>query len=261
MPRPEKVQAVEEIAQRFEDANAVFLTEYRGLSVAEQQALRRELRSAGASYKVLKMSLARRAVADRPEQELAKWLLGPTAIAFVAGDPVPAAKALAQFANDHGALVVKAGALAGEVLPPEMVAKLATIEPREVLLAKIAGAAKAPLAQLAGMLGSFTRDAASVFAQLLEKKEPEAPAEAAPEDAPAAPADDTDAAGSAEEAAAAVDAEAVAEPESPDSAESPASPASSESPASPESPDSPDSPEPDDDDDDDGDGAAAAEEE
>ncbi len=198
MPRPEKVQAVEEIAQRFDEADAVFLTEYRGLSVGEQQRLRRALRDAGASYKVLKMSLTRRALEGRPEAELSEWLVGPTAIAFVEGDPVAAAKALNDFAGEHDALVVKAGALNGQILPPEMVAKLARIESREVLLAKIAGAAQAPMAKLAGMLASFTRDAASMFSQLLEKKETEAPA--APEEAPAPAEEIEEAAASDEEA-------------------------------------------------------------
>jgi len=190
MPRPEKVQAVEEISQRFEEADAVFLTEYRGLSVAQQQRLRRNLREAGASYKVLKMSLTRRALDGRPEEGLTEWLVGPTAVAFVEGDPVQAAKALTDFAGEHDALVVKAGALEGQILPPEMVAKLARIEPREVLLSKIAGAVKAPMAKFAGMLSSFTRDAASVFSQLLEKKEADAPAEGVPTADAEAPASD-----------------------------------------------------------------------
>ena len=178
MPRPEKVQAVEEISQRFEDADAVFVTEYRGLSVAQQQALRGNLREAGASYKVLKMSLTRRALEGRPEEQLVEWMIGPTAIAFVEGDPVPTAKALTDFAGENDALVIKVGALGAEILAPETVAKLARIEPREVLLAKIAGAAKAPASKFAGMLSSFTRDAASMFSQLLEKKETEGTADA-----------------------------------------------------------------------------------
>jgi large subunit ribosomal protein L10 len=182
MPRPEKVQAVEEIKERFENAEATFLTEYRGLSVNEQQELRRGLRAAGAEYKVVKMSLARRAALELGLDEFTESMNGPTAIAFASADPVPVAKALKDFAKDHERLVLKVGLMSGKLLAPEQVSKLADIEPRDVLLSKIAGAAKAPLAKMAGMLASFTRDSASMFSQLLEKKdEATAPAAAEPE--------------------------------------------------------------------------------
>ena len=186
MPRPEKVQAVEDIKARFAEADASFITEYRGLTVTQQQDLRNALRQAGATYKVLKMTLTRRAIDELGHNELEEFLSGPTAIAFAGGDPVPVAKALKDFGAEHEALVVKAGWLNGEVLLPETVAKLASIESRDVLLAKIAGAAKAPLTKLAGMLGSLNRDAASMFSQLLEKKEQDAPAPAAEEESDAA---------------------------------------------------------------------------
>ena len=176
MPRPDKVQAVEEIRDRLDSAQATFLAEYRGLSVPQQQKLRRELRAAGGEFKVVKMSLARRA-ADALGIELGDELSGPTGLAFADSDAVTVAKVLRDFAKENDALVVKSGVLGVNVLTPESVIKLAAIEPREVLLAKIAGAAKAPLVNMAGMLQSFTRDAASMFSQLLEKK----PAEAAPE--------------------------------------------------------------------------------
>ena len=186
MPRPEKVQAVEEIKERLENSSATFLTEYRGLSVKAQQNLRRGLRAAGAEFKVVKMTLARRA-AEELGLEITDELVGPTALAFAGDDPVQAAKALKDFAKENDAFVLKSGLLRGRVLPPEQVSKLADIEPREVLLSKIAGAAKAPLVNFAGMLSSFSRDAASMFSQLLEKKDAEAPAEAAPaEEAPVA---------------------------------------------------------------------------
>lgn len=171
MPRPEKVQAVEEIKERLENAEATFLTEYRGLSVNEQQELRRSLRAAGAEYKVVKMSLARRAAEELGLDDFTESMIGPTAIAFAITDPVPVAKALKDFAKDHERLVLKVALMSDKLLAPEQVSKLADIEPRDVLLGKIAGAAKAPLAKMAGMLGSFMRDSASMFSQLLEKKE------------------------------------------------------------------------------------------
>jgi len=171
MPRPEKVKAVTDIRERLEDAEAVFLTEYRGLSVQAVQDLRRALRENGADYKVVKMTLARLAASDAGIKGMGEYLAGPTALAFANADPVAAAKALKEFAKSHDVFVLKAGFLSGSVLSPEEVAKLAEIESREVLLAKVAGAAKAPLAKAAAMFASFSRDAASVFTQLLSKKE------------------------------------------------------------------------------------------
>ena len=175
MPRPEKVQAVEEIRERFADASASFITEYRGLTVGQQQDLRNSLREAGASYKVFKLTLTKLALVELGTTELDEFLAGPTAIAFASSDPVPVAKALKDFGDENDALVIKAGWMDGEVLRPEMVAKLASLESRAALLAKIAGAAKAPLIKMAGMLGSMTRDAASMFSQLLENKQDAAP--------------------------------------------------------------------------------------
>lgn len=171
MPRPEKVQAVAEIRERLENSRAVFLTEYRGLSVKDVQDLRRSLRRAGADYKVVKMTLAKLAAGAAGIEGLDEFLAGPTALAFADEDAVATAKALKEFSKANEAFVLKAAYLAGEILTPEEVSKLADVEPREVLLAKIAGAARAPLYKAAGMFGSFTRDAASVFAQLLEMKE------------------------------------------------------------------------------------------
>lgn len=212
MPRPEKVKAVEEIRERFGSARATYLAEYRGLSVTQQQKLRRELRAAGGEFKVVKMSLARRA-ADELGIDFGDELTGPTGLAFADTDAVSIAKVLRDFAKENDALVIKSGVLGVEVLTPESVTKLADIEPREVLLAKIAGAAKAPLANFAGMLGSFTRDAASMFSQLLEKKETDPTAEEAPApEAAAAPEEVT----APEPAAEAAEEEATeTEPEAP----------------------------------------------
>lgn len=176
MPRPEKVQAVSDIKEKLEGAEAVFLTEYRGLTVKAVQELRRSLRDSGAEYKVVKMTLAKRAAGDAGIEGLDDYLLGPTALAFANRDPVATAKALKDFSKNNEILVLKAGYLSGSVLTPEEVSKLADIEPREILLAKIAGAAKAPLVKAAGYFSSFTRDAASMFSQLLEKKESGGPA-------------------------------------------------------------------------------------
>jgi large subunit ribosomal protein L10 len=171
MARPEKVQAVNDIREGLEGAEAVFLTEYRGLSVQAVQDLRRALRDSGAEYKVVKMTLAKLAAGDAGIDGLDEYLAGPTALAFAKSDPVATAKALKDFSKDHEVFVLKAGYLSGNILSPEEISKLAEVEPREVLLAKIAGAAKAPLFAAAGMFASFNRDAASMFSQLLDKKE------------------------------------------------------------------------------------------
>jgi len=171
MARPEKVQAVTDIREGLEGSEAVFLTEYRGLSVQAVQDLRRALRDSGAEYKVVKMTLAKLAAGDAGIEGLDEHLSGPTALAFANSDPVATAKALKDFSKDHEVFVLKAGYLSGNILSPEEISRLAEIEPREILLAKIAGAAKAPLFSAAGMFASFTRDAASMFSQLLDKKE------------------------------------------------------------------------------------------
>lgn len=171
MPRPEKVQAVADIKERIEGAQAVFLAEYAGLSVKDQQALRRELRASGAEFKVVKMTLARRAAGDLEIDSLDELLYGPTGLTFADGDPAGAAKVLKDFAKTHDVFVIKGGLLGTDFLSPEKIAELADIDSREVLLAKIAGAMKAPMANLAGLLAALPRNTASVLQQLLEKKE------------------------------------------------------------------------------------------
>jgi large subunit ribosomal protein L10 len=202
MPRPEKVQAVAEIKESLEGSEAVFLTEYRGLSVKAVQELRASLRASGAEYKVVKMTLARLAADDAGIAGLDEHLLGPTALAFAKTDPVATAKALKDFSKSHEVFILKAGVLSGNILGPEEVSRLAEIEPREVLLARIAGAARAPLVQAAGLFASFNRNAATMFQQLLEKKESGETAPAGGESTASLPADEpveTDMADSAEE--------------------------------------------------------------
>ena len=177
MPRPEKVQAVAEIKERIEGAQAVFLAEYAGLSVTQQQELRRALRANGAEFKVVKMTLAQLAADDLEIESLDDLLLGPTGLAFADGDPVGAAKVLKDFSKDHEVFVVKGGLLGLDFLSPEKISELADIEPREVLLAKLAGAMQAPMANMAGLLAALPRNTASALQQLLEKKEAELGAE------------------------------------------------------------------------------------
>lgn len=196
MPRPEKVQAVAEIKERLAGARAVFLAEYAGLSVKEQQELRRELRIQGADFRIVKMTLARRAADELDIGVIDELLVGPTGLAFADADPVGAAKVLQDFARDHGVFKIKGGLLGRELLGPERVAALAAIEPREVLLARLAGALQAPMAKMAALLAALPRNTAAAIQQLLEKKEAgavppaSAPAEAEGETTEAEPAPD-----------------------------------------------------------------------
>jgi len=158
MARPEKVAAVDEIRTRLTESDAAVLTEYRGLTVPELAELRGALRAAGTEYKVFKNTLARLAVESAGLDELLPMLSGPTAIAFVTGDAVMAAKALRDFGKANQSLVVKGGLLGPKVLAPSDIAALAEVEPREVLLAKLAGGFQAPLVKAAGLFQAFTRN-------------------------------------------------------------------------------------------------------
>ncbi len=252
MARPEKVAVVDEIKDKLEAAEAVFVTEYRGLTVGQQQELRRSLSKADAEYKVFKMSLARLAAEAAGFTDLLVWLEGPTAIAFTTGDPVPTAKSLKDFSDANGHLVVKGGLLAGATLDAEAVRKLADIEPRDVLLAKLAGAMSAPMSKLAGLMTAILRQPATAMQQLLEKKEEESPdpspesqaeedsaEEPAEEDAAGEPPAEEDSAEepAAEESAAEESAaeESAAEPAAETEAEEPAAEPAAEEPAAEES--------------------------
>lgn len=202
MPRPEKVQAVADIKESMENARAVFFTEYRGLTVKAVQQLRTDLRNSGAEYKVVKMTLAKLAAADAGFEGIDEYLVGPTALAFANSDAVATAKALKEFGKANDVFVLKAGLLAGDILAPEEISELAEIEPRDVLLAKIAGAGRAPMYAAAGMFASFTRNAATMFGQLLDKKESGESAPAGSTEESTVPADEpveTDTAEKAEE--------------------------------------------------------------
>ena len=150
MARPDKAAAVAEIKQELEYSNAAVLTEYRGLTVAQMKDLRRSL-GEHATYAVVKNTLTAIAAKEAGIDAFEGQLAGPTAIAFVKGEPSEAAKALRDFAKANPQLVIKAGVLEGSALTAEDITKLADLESREVLLAKAAGAMKASLYQAAYM--------------------------------------------------------------------------------------------------------------
>ena len=184
MARPDKVAVVDEVRDKLRDADAAVLTEYRGLTVSELAQLRGTLRPTSTEYKVFKNSLARRAAEAAGLAELLPLLEGPVAIAFVHGDAVIAAKALRDFGRTNPALVIKGGLLGPRVLSGAEVESLAEIQPRDVLLARLAGGFQAPLTKAAGLFQAFTRNLAyglqAYIDQRVEAGEPAAPA-AAPE--------------------------------------------------------------------------------
>lgn len=171
MARPDKTQAVEEITGRFQESNAALLTEYRGLSVSDIAELRRALREADAEYKVLKNTLTRIAVRDVGLEDLVGLLEGPTAIAFCKGDAVAAAKALDEAAKKFPVLVIKGGVLRGKVIDAAQAKELASLEPREVQLAKIVLMLNAPIQQTVNVFAAPLRDLGSMLGQVLAKKE------------------------------------------------------------------------------------------
>ncbi len=190
-PRAEKVAVVEEVRQRFRDADAAILTEYRGLKVKDLAGLRRTLRASGGDYKIYKNTLVRLAARQSSLSELEGMLLGPTAIAFVDGDAAAVAKALRDYARTNPLLVIKGGVLGDRVIGVSETAALAELPSREVLLGRFAGALAAPLQQLAGLLQALPRNLAYGLAALRDKRAADAPADApdAGEAAPSAPAD------------------------------------------------------------------------
>jgi len=186
MAKPEKATAVAEITEQFRASNAAVLTEYRGLTVAQLTQLRKSI-GGNASYAVVKNTLTAIAAKEAGISAFDGQLSGPTAIAFVTGDPVETAKGLRDFAKTFPALVIKGGVLDGKSLSADEVRKLADLESREVLLAKMAGAMKASLNNAAYLFAAPLAQAARAVDALRQKvaegSPAEAPAEAAaPED-------------------------------------------------------------------------------
>jgi large subunit ribosomal protein L10 len=171
MPRPEKVDAVTDIAGRFKEAEAALLTEYRGLRVSEIAEVRDALRATGTEYRVLKNTLARIAVREVGLEELVGMLEGPTAIAFIKGDAAAAAKALDDAAKKYPVLVVKGGVLSGRIIDAEQAKELAGLEPRDIQLAKIAMLMNQPAQMTVNALAALLRDLGSMLAQVVQKKE------------------------------------------------------------------------------------------
>lgn len=169
-PRPEKVAVVEEIAGKLNDAQAVFVSEYRGLTVSQLATIRNALRSSDAEHVVYKNTLAKLAVREAGVAGLDELLVGPTALTFVKGDVAGAAKALRDSARTLPALVLKGGVLGESALSASDVAALADLPSREELLARFAGALQAPLVKTAGLLQALPRNFAYGLQALIDKQ-------------------------------------------------------------------------------------------
>ncbi len=175
MANAEKVSAVAEITEQFRTSTATVVTEYRGLKVADITALRRSL-GAETTYSVAKNTLVKRAAAEAGIEGMDELFIGPTAIAFINGEPVNAAKAIKAFAKDHKQLVVKGGYMDGRPLSVDEVNAIADLDTREVVLAKIAGAMKGSLAKAAGLFNAPASQVARLAAALEDKLKEEAAA-------------------------------------------------------------------------------------
>jgi len=183
MARADKAAAVAEITEEFRASNATVLTEYRGLSVGQLKQLRRSL-GQDTTYAVVKNTLTKIAAKDAGVVGFDDLLVGPTAIAFIKGDALAAAKGIDNFAKENPLLVIKGGMMDGKILTADDIKKLAKIESREVLLSRIAGAANATLAKAAALFQAPLSQAARTIAALEAKVAAQTPAAAKPAPAP-----------------------------------------------------------------------------
>jgi large subunit ribosomal protein L10 len=170
--RADKATAVAELTEHFRTSGATVLTEYRGLTVSQLTNLRRSL-GTNATYAVAKNTLAKRAAADAGIDGLETLFTGPTALTFVSGDVVEAAKGLREFAKTHPLLVIKGGVFEGKAITAAEVNRLADLESREVLLAKLAGGMKASMAKAAALFQAPLSQAVRTVAALQDKREKE----------------------------------------------------------------------------------------
>jgi large subunit ribosomal protein L10 len=182
MARADKVATVTELTERFQSSSGAVLAEYRGLTVAQLAELRRSL-GEQATFSIVKNTLTKIAASDAGlADEIGSLLVGPSAIAFISGDVVEAARGLRDFSKNNPALVIKGGVVDGQSMAPAEIERLASVEPREVLLAKLAGAMKASMAGAAATFAALPTQMARLAAALEAKRQAEggATAEAAP---------------------------------------------------------------------------------
>jgi large subunit ribosomal protein L10 len=175
VPKPQKIEAVKELTDRLKKADGALLAEFRGLKVQEIKELRRKLTEHGAEFRVVKNTLTRLAVKDAELDGLLPLIEGSTAITFIKGDPIEAAKGLDEISRKYPALVVKGGLVEGRILDADSAKALARVKPREQLLADLAGLLQAPMQTLAVLLTGPVRELGYVFDAYMRKRADEAP--------------------------------------------------------------------------------------
>ncbi|OFW58065.1 MAG: 50S ribosomal protein L10 [Actinobacteria bacterium RBG_19FT_COMBO_54_7] len=170
MARPEKVAKMENIRASFLNNSVVFLTDFAGLSVEEISNLRSSLKEKGADYKVLKNTLTLLAIKDTDYEALSRFIVGPVAAAFTSGDAMAIAKELVAYARQNPKLKLKAGYMEGRVLDANAVKSVATLPPREVLLAKVMGSMRSPIYSLHSVLSGPYRKLTYALASIADAK-------------------------------------------------------------------------------------------
>ncbi len=175
MPKAEKIERVGELKERIEGSDALLLADYRGLTVSDITELRRSLAEGGTRFSVVKNTLMQRAAVDASIDELESMLDGPTAVAFVAGDPVAAAKKVVDAAKRFPTLILKGGYMDGRVLSADEARSLADLEPREVMLSKVAGLLKSEMSRAAAAFVAAQSKFLSLLAAYKEKIPGEVP--------------------------------------------------------------------------------------
>jgi large subunit ribosomal protein L10 len=190
--RDQKAQVIDEIAAQIAESEAIYAADYRGLTVSQAAALRGKLREADASFRIVKNTLTLRAAEKAQVEQVKELIDGPTAFAFVTGDPALAAKALDAFARQEQVPAIRGGLIGAELLSSEEFRQLARLPGREQLNAQLAGVVASPLTGLVRGLGSMISGLAVALGQVQEQKAAEAPPGAASEEQPAeAPAEAT----------------------------------------------------------------------
>jgi large subunit ribosomal protein L10 len=170
VPREDKVQLVREFRDKIQGSSALILTDYRGLTVSDITALRRKLREAGAEYKVVKNTLFGLAAKDLGYEELSAYLSGPTAVAFIANDPVTPAKALMDFIREYKIPRIKGGLVDGRAYGPAQIEALSKIPPKEILVSQLLGSIQAPISGLVGTLQGLMSNLVYTLQAIADKK-------------------------------------------------------------------------------------------
>ncbi|MDI6783604.1 MAG: 50S ribosomal protein L10 [bacterium] len=171
MVRPEKEEIVKQLIEKYQTAQSIYFTEYRGLTVAELTKLRAQLRKAGCEYKVIKNTMATKAFEQMKKPDIIPYFIGPVATAFSLQDPAQSAKVLKTFAKDHPNLVIKGGMFGPKKLAAKDIMALADLPSRDELLAKVFASMQAPIVGFLRVLNGPASGLVNVLTQIKQQKE------------------------------------------------------------------------------------------